>query len=58
MTASIKLMTGTMDESWFWKIGEEQSEAVSENDGNLQRELSKCEHFYQVFPAPPQLCAS
>ena len=44
-----------LDSEQIWK---EESEIVSESDGNTAMLLLKCEHFYQVLPALPQLRVS
>ena len=55
MTASMKLMTWTIDgEPDSDETGEQDSEIVSENGDNAAM-LTQRKHFYQAFPV--QLCA-
>ena len=59
LIASIKLLTRMMDGCLILnKLGWRRVKLCLRVMITLQCWLLKCEHFYQIFPVPSQLCAS
>ena len=59
LIASIKKKTPTMDGCLILnKLGRRRVKLCQRVTATLQCQLSKCKHFYWVFPALPKLCSS